>query len=57
MGGHDGLTGLKMEDEVETGVGVCEDGIELEFGLEEVEFGGGQDGTVCGSKFESGSEQ
>jgi hypothetical protein len=30
-----------MEDEMETGVRVCEDGVELEFGLEKVEFSGG----------------
>ena len=34
---------------MEARIRVCEDGIELEFGLEEVEFGGGQDGPVCGS--------
>ena len=35
------LTGLEMEDEMESRVRVCEDGVELEFGLEEVEFCGG----------------
>ena len=42
-----------MEDEMETRVRVCEDGVELEFGLEEVEFGCGQDGSVCGGSEES----
>ena len=51
------LTGLEMEDEVETGVRVCEDGVELEFCLKEVEFGGRQDRPVCMSNFESGSEE
>ena len=52
----DGLTGLEMENEMETGVRVREYGVQLEFGLEEVEFGCGQDGPVCGSDFESESE-
>jgi len=39
--GRGGLTGLEMEDEMEAGVRVCEDGVELEFGLEKVEFGCG----------------
>lgn len=30
------LTGLEMEDEMECGVRVREDGVELELGLEEV---------------------
>jgi hypothetical protein len=30
-----------MEDKMESRIGVCEDGIELEFGLKEVELCGG----------------
>ena len=42
---------------METGVGVREDGVELEFGLEEVEFRSGQDGTICERNPEQGSEE
>ena len=48
---------MEMEDEMETRVRVCEDGVELEFGLEKVEFCCGQDGPVCGSDLEPGSEE
>ena len=37
---------MKMEDKMKAGIRVCENWVELEFCLEEVEFGCGQDWPV-----------